>query len=78
MWTILRAIAWGAVSQMVTGIGSEEVKGKLAYTIYINFLLKKKKKIHVVKHQNITTSNKKTRHLKLVILVLCYMWEKYH
>lgn len=44
MWTILRTIAWGAVSQIVTGIGSEEVKGKLAYTIYINFLLKKKKK----------------------------------
>ena len=59
MWTILRTVAWGAVSQRVTGICSEEVRGKLGYTLYSNFLLKKEKKIHVVKHQNITTSNKK-------------------
>ena len=40
----MRTIAWGAVSQIVTSICSEEVRGKLGYILYSNFLLKKEKK----------------------------------
>lgn len=48
--------------------------GKGRARIYRHFCWKKEKN-HVVKHQRMTACWEKTRHLKLKILVLFYLWE---
>ena len=46
-------------------------RGRGGGRIYKSFLLKKK---YIVEHQKIT-ANHRNRHLKLMILVLFYVWE---
>ena len=55
---------------------SEELfqRGKGRARIY-SFCWEKTKNKHVAEHQKITANHKKTRHVRLMILVLFYIWE---
>lgn len=71
---LLRTIAWETLSQMTLRNCSKKV---VEETGYIRVFLKtKQKKIKcMVKHQKITSHHTKNQTLKLMIVVLLYIWE---
>ena len=70
--TSLRTVALETASQIALRNCPREVKNEPGYIGV--FAEKTKKQKHVVEHQKITARHR-NRHLKLMILVLFYVWE---
>ena len=71
---LLRTIAQDTASQIALRSCSKEVREEPGF-IGVFAGKKQNRTKHVVEHQKSTANHKKTRHLKLMILVLFYVWE---
>ena len=69
---LLRTIAQELTSQVALRNCSRKIKEEPGY---VGVFAEKRKKKNVVEHQKITANQKKTRYLKLMILVPSYVWE---